>query len=156
MKMKYLSILILAFLVSCKANQQVKENNLAKNKDWSIESKKSFKNLSSVDIKITNTTKNNLVIFDPFIQNIEKYDGKNWKKIATPYCPCGNCPPPPETMPIPSGQKHTFKWDKSLKTCDNGQKISKQMESGRYRATFSYAKSEKVRSLEKLVIEFEI
>jgi len=154
--MKYLSVLVLVIFLSCKSNQQVKINTPLKNQDWSVDSEKKYQDFDFVNIKIVNTTKNNLVIFDPFFKNIEKYDGQNWKKIATPYCPCGNCPPPPETMSIPSNQKHTFVWNKDLVTCINGKKTNQKMESGRYRVIFNYGKSKNVKSFEKLVVEFEM
>lgn len=154
--MKYLSVLLFVVFFSCKSNQQVKKNTPLKNQDWSVESEKNYQDLNSVAIKIVNTTKNNLVIFDPFLKKIEKFDGENWGKIKIPYCPCGNCPPPPETMSISSNQKHTFIWNKDLVTCNDGKKVTQKMESGRYRVIFNYGKSQNVKYFEKLVVEFEI
>lgn len=151
--MKYLSILFVIAFLGCKANQQVKDKS-SQHKDWTIASEKKYQD--NVDIKIVNNTESNLVVFDPFLKNIEKFDGENWRKINNPYCPCGSCPPPPETMTILSKGKHIFNWDKSIVSCQNGKKIALNADSGRYRVTFNYGKSLNVKSFEKLVVEFEI
>jgi len=154
--MKYLSILAILLIFGCKVNQQVNKNETTVNEDWSVTSEKKYENTDAVDIQITNNTENNLVIFDPFVKRIEKFDGENWTKIRVPYCACGNCPPPPEVMPISSKEKHTFTWNKNIDSCKNGRKTSKKMESGRYRVIFNYGTSQNVRSFEKLIVEFEI
>lgn len=154
--MKYLSMLLVVVLFSCKSNQQINKITTLKNKDWSIESKKNYQDFNTVTINIVNITKNNLVIFDPFLKNIEKHNGKNWENLKIPYCPCNNCPPPPEVMSISSNQKYIFTWNKDVVTCNNGKKVSQKMESGRYRVVFNYGTSQNVKSFEKLVVEFEM
>ncbi|WP_299049650.1 hypothetical protein [uncultured Polaribacter sp.] len=154
--MKYLSILVIIAFLGCKANKQVKENTTTQDSDWSITSEKSYLNTDKVNIQLVNNTKTNLVIFDPFLKKIEKFDGEQWVKTGVAYCPCGSCPPPPETMSILPNNSHSFTWNKNIISCTSGKQISTPMESGRYRVTFNYGASENVRTFEKLVVEFEI
>ena len=151
--MKYLSIVFILLFFSCKVNQQAKENN--QNQMWSVESQKKYQDQKAVNIKITNKTKHDLVVFDPFLKDIESFNGEKWTKVNIPYCPCGNCPPPPETLIITSHSKHIFNWDKNIVTCKNGHKNNTKMESGLYRVTFNYAKTQNTRTYEKVIVEFE-
>lgn len=150
---KYFSIFLISCFFGCKT---LKDNNNNQKSDWTVESKKKYDDENVVSFEIINNKNYNLVVFDPFLKNIEKYDREKWTKVKTLYCPCGNCPPPPETMTISSKGKHIFNWDKNIVTCENRKKMSQKMESGLYRVIFNYAKSQNVKSFEKLIVEFEI
>ncbi|WP_397445877.1 hypothetical protein [Polaribacter sp. R77954] len=154
--MKNISFLVLLLLFNCKIHKEIKKNEPAQNKDWTVHSEKDFTTLNTVDIKILNNTKHNLMIFDPFLKKIEKFDGENWTKIDVPYCPCGGCPPPPAVLSISANQQHIFNWDKNITNCKNGRKTTQRMQSGSYRVIFNYGTSENVKSYQQLVVEFKI
>lgn len=155
MKKNLIICIVIGFL-GCKTSKNLKKEAIIKNTDWKIESLTNYKNQEKVTFKIMNNNKNTLVVFEPFQKNIEKYDGENWVKVNTPYCPCGNCPPPPEVTSILPNENFNFSWDKNETSCIKNKKLSKKLSSGQYRVTINYGEQINVRTFKTVVIEFEI
>ena len=148
-------LLLLVILHSCKANKDILKDNVL-NQYWKVEALKNYSVDQAVRIKIMNITNKDLIIFNPLLKNIEKFNEGKWIKISNPYCPCGGCPPPPESITIAPKKEYTFNWNKTLTTCKNNRKTNKLIESGSYRVTFNYGESQTVKSFKKLTVEFEI
>lgn len=151
----FLTIVIFGFL-GCKSVKNSKKNDLSDNKDWKIEALKDYKDSETVSFKIINNTKSNLIIFDPLLKNIEKYNGENWVKVDIPYCPCGDCTNPPETILIASGKEYIFNWDKNLTTCIDEKKSIQKTIPGHYKVVFKYESEVNVRSLKEVIVEFDL
>ena len=149
-------IVLFLFFYSCAISHVVSPNNKNLNNDWLVHISKNHEDENNVKITITNTLTENLTVFDPFQKHIEKYDGNTWKRIPVFYCVCGNCAPPPEILAVISKGNFIFSWNKNEEKCINGKVRKEKSPSGRYRVIINYAKTPVARSLEKLIVEFQL
>jgi hypothetical protein len=150
--MKNSPILVLfLFFYSCATNIVT-----ITNKEWLVHVSKNHQDQDTVKITLTNIHNESLTVFDPFQKNIEKYDADTWNKIPVLYCICGNCAPPPELLTLASKENFVFSWDKNVEKCMSGKVQKEKMTSGRYRVVIKYAKTPLARSLEKLIVEFQL
>lgn len=149
-------IVLFLFFYSCAVHHVVMPTNKNLKNDWLVHISNSHKEEDTVKITITNTLKESLTVFDPFQKHIEKHEGNTWNKIPILYCVCGNCAPPPENLTVNSKGNFIFSWGKNEEICINGKVRKEKSPSGRYRVIIKYAKTPLARSLEKLIVEFQL
>lgn len=149
-------IVLFLFLYSCAICPIAISKKKSLNKDWLVHVSKNHEDKDNLKITLTNNCIENLTIFDPFQKHIEKYDGNTWNKITILYCVCGNCAPPPEMLGVISKENFIFSWNKNVEKCISGKIQKEKSLSGRYRIIIKYAKTPLARSLEKLIVEFQL
>lgn len=116
--------------------------------DWETEAQRSYPLGEKVQIALRNISSETLTVLNPMELAIQKevVEGK-WQSLRWLYCPCGaSCPPPPEQMAIPVGERQKYTWKPQEEWCEDqaqGRPITKKqdVEAGHYRILVQYRKA---------------
>lgn len=107
-------------LLSCQANLFSLQQNPSSPLSDKIEIKLTLEiKIGETQIfEIFNGSDDRIIVYNPAIKNIERLEGKEWRKVRILYCPCGaNCEPPPETKVLIPDEKHILRWNLTESWC---------------------------------------
>ena len=159
----FLNILIIITIFACKSKQSVVHEIQETDNDQAIQinmpAQISIGN--NLKIEISTTLDEGVILFDPMLIRIERFENGEWKRVRILHCPCGaNCEPPPRKKLISKNDTWSMSWNLVESWCENekDQEIPKTIElpaaPGKYRSVFYYGYNVKERI--KLTKEFQI
>lgn len=115
----------------------------------------------NLNINISTDLSEGILLFDPMLVRIEKYDSDQWRQLKILHCPCGAyCEPPPKVKKLLKNEIWTLNWNLKETWCKKtkDQKIPKTIENpaepGKYRVVIFYGHDENNRI--KQTKEFQI
>lgn len=151
--------LLIILVYSCNAASKLPDNRDSSIKNG-IEVKIDHKD-SEILFKIKNFNNYSIYIFQPEQLEIQRQEGKEWKRVRTLYCPCGaSCPPPREYLQLKPGEFMDYTWNKKESWCVNKENstipetFEKNVSKGKYRLFLEYGQY--VKEPTKLYYEFKI
>lgn len=145
----FINILILVALFACKTSQNVVKN-MQTNNDQTIQINipSTINSGQHLQVKILTNLDEGIVLFDPMLIRIERFENNEWKQLRILHCPCGaNCEAPPREQFIHKGEIWSMSWNLIESWCENvkGQDIPNTIEvpaiPGKYRAVFNYGQN---------------
>lgn len=92
------------------------------------------------EIKLKNQSEDTIIIHNPYLKSIERYENNEWRKLRILLCPCNaNCTKPPAYMNLTQDKEYSIRWDLNEQWCLPKDKkgfketITKKAVVGRYR-----------------------
>ncbi|MFC2152014.1 hypothetical protein ACFLSE_05750, partial [Bacteroidota bacterium] len=120
-----------------------------------------IKSNQNLKYEILTQTDKGIILYDPMLVRIERFESGEWKQLKILHCPCGAyCIPPPREKRLNKNETWTYSWNLVESWCENkkGQEIPETIEikavPGQYRSVIFYGNTDSERL--KLTKEFKI
>lgn len=154
---------MLISIIACKSNEKIetKQQEINRNIPLLVNIPSEIKLGENLHFDIYTNLDSSVILFDPMLLRIEKFDQGKWKQVRILHCPCGaNCIPPPREKLLKKDEKWPMSWNLMESWCEkeNSESIPKTIENpvkpGKYRTVlyYSYKSQERI----KLTKEFQI
>lgn len=143
-----ISLFLVLILFACKINQSPRDQAKPETKiePISINMPNMLNVNQNLNIEISTTMEDGIILYDPMLIRIERFENDTWKSLRILHCPCGaNCSAPPREQLIKKGETWSMSWNLIESWCENvkGQDIPNTIElkatPGKYRSTFNYS-----------------